>query len=139
MQRPCELSGVEIHVAWLYSTALKLEEVRAAAIRARRSAALIQRLLRKAEVFRGVVADLESRSVDPDLALDVAAVLGRALRVWRTNVERWPSEARCLALASAAAEVVNAADLLQDWLVSRPWVAEETDVEAMTRLPRRVQ
>src|SRR5688572_7992029 len=134
MQRLCDLHSVEILVAWLYSTALRLEEVRGAQIQAHRSDRLVKRMLRKAEVFRGVVADLESQSLDPNLALDVAAVLARALYVWRTNAARCPADTRYVELASAAVEVLSAADLLQDWLVSRPWAAEEHDTAFVTYL-----
>lgn len=95
-------------------------------------------MLLEAEAFRRAVADLESQNIDADLALDVAAVLDRGLCVWRANVERWHANAQDAAVMAAAAEVTKAADRLQEWLVSRPWVVEDP-VAFMTPLSNTVQ
>ena len=134
MQWRCDLYEIEIHVAWLYSTALELANARAG----HRGDSLVKRMLLEAEAFRCAVADLESQNIDADLALDVAAVLDRALCVWRANVDRWRGNAQDAAVMAAAAEVTKAADRLQEWLVSRPWVAEDP-VAFMTPLSTTVQ
>ena len=119
------LNEIECHVAWLYSTALQAARDTTVCVSTKQNQELLPRILQTSEAFNEAASRLPDAPHDPDEALDVALILGRALRHWSRARARWQADPRHSALRVAAAELANAAERLEDALAPPPFPEEE--------------
>jgi hypothetical protein len=131
------LTDIERHVAWLYATALRL--LRDSPVQPGRRQRLVQQVLRESEALRSLVGRLRVLDLDPDLALDVAMIQGRALDLWRIRLKEWRTDPQYADLVSAGTELLVLAGVLQDALAS-PSAGEDDESSTTLRpVPRSIQ
>jgi hypothetical protein len=133
------LNEIEYHVAWLYSMALQAGNDNTACASTKQNQELLSRILQTSEAFNDTASRFTDARHDPDEALDVALILGRALKHWNRARARWHADPRHSALWAAATELANAGERLEDALAPPPFPEEEPQ-SAATSMPstRRV-
>jgi len=95
---------------------------------------LLPRILQTSEAFNETASRFTDARHDPDEALDVALILGRALKHWNRARVLWQADPRHSALRAAAAELANAGERLEDALALPPFPNEESQ-GAATSMP----
>ena len=128
------LDDVERHVAWFYTTAVRTR--RRPPPTAPHVRRLVRQILAETEAVHTLLVQLTTIELDGDAALDVAAVLTRALDRWRLAVPPWRDEARYRALAVSATYLVELAERLLDALTVAAWAREEGVWQRRTTTPR---
>jgi hypothetical protein len=134
------LEEIERHVAWVYLTALQPWDEGARHPRATQDQQLLRQILHASEAFKKATSRLSDREHDPDEALDVALILGRALRHWNRAAAEWQSDARRTSLHAAAMELTHAGEALHSALAPPPSFPDEENHGTLpyVPLPRKV-
>ena len=133
------LRDLERHVAWSYSMGVALESDPEWCGTEGRRRRFLARVFQETETLTQIVSRLEPLDFDPDLALDVAMILARALDLWNVAIARWRAQPECASLAAAATELAVAGAALRDGLACAPFASVGEEVARSLSVVRRVQ
>ena len=129
------LDNIERHVAWLYTTGLRARH--RTPLSAQRVLRLVHQILAETEAFSTLPGRIPMSELDGDAAIDVSAVLTRALDHWRVALTKWRDEAPYRALGVSARHLVEVAERLLDALTSAALGRQEEAFQ--TAITARVQ
>ena len=133
------LRDLERHVAWSYSMGVALESDPGWCGTEGRRRRFLAHVFQETETLTQMVSRLEPLDFDPDLALDVAMILARALDLWNVAIARWRAQPECASLAAAATELAVAGAALRDGLACAPFASVGEEVARSLSVVRRVQ
>jgi hypothetical protein len=122
---PYVLNEIEHHVAWLYATAVQVSHGCDGRRRNTQHRELTGRIVDTTQALKQILPRVPSADIDADEAVELAVVLGRALKAWNRARMRWQSKARATALVAAATELATIGVALEEALASVPWVGED--------------
>ena len=140
MMSAAMLNNIERHVARFYHLAVRAACRVPASSLAEQDDQFIRQVLRTSEAFTCARVWLDREKPHPDDILDLGLILTRSLDHWNRVRARWFGNPAQAALAAAATELADAADALQEAIVSAPWFENSASGGIATAaVPRKVQ